>query len=438
MLDVIDNSNPNAKEVKKDTIWNSMLRRGSEGSSRKESPNLFYPVWVNEKEKKIECVGDSLALDVDRHEAEKNPPKPGLRAVWPIRKDNSEGRWQLGSDTLRNYLEQGIAKLGAYNKKRDQWAILFLKKKQKEQLANGILISRGKNSDGSLILDWNEDAEQDREPKTMWVRDWHDASTYGTNLIEKIIPKRSFSFPKSLYAVQDTLRFFVSDKPNALILDFFAGSGTTLHAVNLLNAEDDGNRRCIMVTNNEVSDEEAKILIKQGYQPGDEKWERLGIARYVTWPRTVCSIKGHDVNGKALKDNYLGSDIPMRGGFKANAAYFKLGFLDKTSVRIGRHFHEMLPILWMKAGCYGACPKLSNQIIPEYMVLPENRMAVLNDNSRFAKFAEEVGIIPEIETVYLVTDSDADYRSMSKELDVKQTYQLYRDYLDNFRISSKR
>jgi hypothetical protein len=39
MLDVTDNSNPNAKEAKTDTIWNSMLRRGSEDSSRKESPN---------------------------------------------------------------------------------------------------------------------------------------------------------------------------------------------------------------------------------------------------------------------------------------------------------------------------------------------------------------------------------------------------------------
>ena len=62
----------------------------------------------------------------------------------------------------------------------------------------------------------------------------------------------------------------------------------------------------------------------------------------------------------------------------------------------------------------------------------------MNDNSCFAKFAEEVENASEIETVYLVTDSDEDYRSMSRELEVKQTYQLYRDYLDNFRINSRR
>ena len=272
----------------------------------------------------------------------------------------------------------------------------------------------------------------------MWVRDSHDASIYGSTLLRGILPGKKFSFPKSLYAVHDVIRFFVANKPNAFIVDFFAGSGTTLHAVNLLNAEDGGQRRCIMVTNNEVSDAEAKALTKQGFKPGDEEWERLGIARYVTWPRTVCSIEGQDVNGNTLKGNYLGSDIPMADGFKANAAYFKLGFLDKASVRIGRQFREMLPTLWMKAGCFGLCPTLTGQKIPDYMVLPENRMAILNDNSCFAKFAEEVGKRKEIETVYLVTDSDADYRSMSSGLGIKQTYQLYRDYLDNFRINSRR
>ena len=85
----------------------------------------------------------------------------------------------------------------------------------------------------------------------------HNAETYGTNILNNIIGKR-FDYPKSLYAVHDVLRFFVANKPNALILDFFAGSGTTLHAVNLLNKEDGGNRRCIMVTNNEIGETKEK------------------------------------------------------------------------------------------------------------------------------------------------------------------------------------
>lgn len=304
-----------------------------------------------------------------------------------------------------------------------------------EDLENGKAEITGYNTDGSVEAKYH--TEGTTPPKRVWNMKTHNAETYGTNILNAVIGKR-FNYPKSLYAVHDTLRFYVEHKKNALIVDFFAGSGTTLHAVNLLNAEDGGHRRCIMVTNNEVSDAEAKALTKQGKRPGDEEWEKLGIARYVTWPRTVCSIEGHDVKGNPLKGNYLGSDIPMSDGFKANAAYFKLGFLDKAAVRIGRQFREMLPVLWMKAGCFGPCPQLKGQKIPAYMVLPENRMAILNDNSLFAKFAEEVGNAPGIATVYLVTDSDADYRSMARGLDGKQTYQLYRDYLDNFRINSAR
>ena len=438
MLDVTDNSNPDAKEAKTDTIWNSMLRRGSNGSSRRESPNLFYPVWIDVKKKKIEIVGKPLPLEVDRHDVEKVPPAPGLKAVWPIRTNNSEGRWQLGHETLQSYLKQGIAKLGSYNKNRDQWAIVFLKKKQKEQLRDGILIATEKDTDGSLILKWNEEAEQDREPKTMWVRDWHDASTYGTNLVDKIIPKRNFPFPKSLYAVEDTLRFYVGNKKDALIVDFFSGSGTTLHAVNLLNAEDGGHRRCIMVTNNEVSEDEAKMLTKQGYHPGDPEWEKLGIAHYVTWPRTVCSIEGHDINGNPLKGNYLGSDLPMSDGFKTNAAFFKLGFLDKNAVALGRQFKEMLPTLWLKAGAYGPCPKMENEKIPKFLIYPENHFAVLTEENAFSQMEQELEKHPEIETVYIVTDYEPGYCSMAKSLKVKHTYQLYRDYLDNFRLNTGR
>jgi 7-keto-8-aminopelargonate synthetase-like enzyme len=84
-------------------------------------------------------------------------------------------------------------------------------------------------------------------------------------------------------------------KSDSLILDFFSGSATTAHAVMKLNAEDGGKRRCIMVTNNEMSGKESDALLAKGIQPGSSKWNYYGIARYVTWPRTVCSIKGTDV-----------------------------------------------------------------------------------------------------------------------------------------------
>ena len=273
-------------------------------------------------------------------------------------------------------------------------------------------------------------------PKSQWSFGTHDARDFGSKILKSILGDR-FDFPKSLYAVRDCINYFEKNKPDALVIDFFSGSGTTLHAVNLLNAEDGGHRRCILVTNNEVSADEAKALSAQGYQPGDPEWERLGIARYVTWPRTVCSIEGHDINGNPLKGNYLGSDFPMADGFKANAAYFKLGFLDKTSVALGRQFKELLPILWMKAGAIGPCPAIGEDT-PDMLILPENRFAVLVDEKQYMDFAGKLDEHPEIKTAFIVTDSEPGYRDMISGLNVKESYQLYRDYLDNFRINAAR
>ena len=301
-------------------------------------------------------------------------------------------------------------------------------------IENGEMDVFGKNDDGTLIVGT---LEKPKRPVSMWVQTSHDARVHGSMLLNSYFPDIRFSYPKSLYAVKDAIKFIVRDNPTALVVDFFSGSGTTLHAVNLLNAEDGGNRRCIMVTNNEVSAEERKGFEARGIQQGDPEWEARGIARYVTWPRTVCSIEGHDVNGNPLKGNYIGSDIPMADGFKANAAFFKLGFLDKTKVSLGMQFKELLSTLWMKAGAIGKCPVIDASV-PDMLILPDNKMAILNDENQFGEFAEQLTQHPEIEVVYLVTDYESSFVAMTQALEDKKTYQLYRDYLDNFRINAGR
>lgn len=256
-------------------------------------------------------------------------------------------------------------------------------------------------------------------------------------MLRGLIPGHTFAFPKSVYAVLDTIRFVVAKKPDALVVDFFAGSGTTLHAVNLLNAEDGGQRRCIMITNNEISVEERRNFETHGIKQGDPEWEARGIARYVTWPRTVCSIEGHDINGKPLKGNYIGGDIAMADGFKANAVFFKLSFLDKTKVSLGMQFKELLSTLWMKAGAIGKCPVVDASV-PDMLIFPDNKMAILNDENQFGEFAEQLAQHPEIDVVYLVTDYESSFVAMTQMLEGKKTYQLYRDYLDNFRINAGR
>lgn len=398
--------------------------------SRQKTPSMFYPIYVNEEGTKVTRVGESPAPNVS---IDTIKPEKGERVVFPINTNGAEAIWHLSQDSFMEAYSKGFIRLGAFNERG--MSISYLSAGMQKKIEEGILPIVGHNPDGSVIFDIGE-YKPEFIPGTQWRIKSHDATEHGTKLLQSIIGKR-FSYPKALYSTRDSIRFFLSDKPNALVLDFFAGSGTTMHAINLMNAEDGGQRRCICVTNNEVSDEEAKALASKGISPGDEKWEKLGIARYVTWPRIVCSITGRDINGKPIKGTYFESDIEMAQGFKSNAIYFKLGFLDKTAVALGRQLEELLPVLWMKAGAHGACPSIENN--KEYMqIMPNNQFALLVNEKYFQEFNEEVKKHPEIKTIYIVTDSEAGYREMISGYGDKDTYQLYRDYLDNFRINTGR
>ncbi len=421
-----------------DVPWRTMRRSSLAGARGKHGagacgPNQFFPVYVSH-DGKIVDIGKSLPEDQDITEF---PAPDGTTAVFPIRDDGTEMNWGITDGLAIQLWKKGYIRVGRHTSKKPQkWELSYYTSGKIEDIESGRAIVVGNNPDGSVQAKYVESKQ--KYPSSVWVKPSHNAETEGTNLVKAIYCNENrFTYPKSLYAVRDSIALFISDKPNAIVIDFFAGSGTTLHAVNLLNAEDDGHRRCIMVTNNEVSVDEAKSLTARGYQPGDDEWENLGIAHYVTWPRTVCSIEGHDVNGNPLKGNYLGSDIPMADGFKANAAFFKLGFLDKNAVALGRQFKEMLPTLWMKAGAHGACPTIGEEQL-DMLILPENKFAVLVDEKAYMAFVEKLDEHPEIETVFIITDSESGYRDMIAGLNVKASYQLYRDYLDNFRINAVR
>ena len=456
-------------------IWDT-LRRSSLANARGKhgkgacGPNQFYPIYVDNTTGKIAYIGEPIPEGIDRKSVVE---RKGCTAVFPVRPDGTEMNWGIKPEEAKERLKNGYLRAGKHTPNEpQQYVISYVTGGNIKDIQSGKAIFEGYDKNGCVMAHYP--TGRDKMPTTNWNRPSHDAQQYGTKIITPMLGSR-FPYPKSLYAIYDCLRFVVANKPNAIIVDFFAGSGTTLHAVNLLNAADGGKRQCVMVTNNEVSDAEAKSLTEQGYKPGDEEWERLGIARYVTWPRTVCSIEGLDVNGQPLKGNYgvevddyvvdeedtvvsktTGkptkakiykktkrqmypklAEMAMADGFKANAAFFKLGFLDKTSVSLGRQFKEMLPTLWMKAGAHGPCPKAPGAV-GDMLILPENKFAVLLEESAFRAFQKELEQVDGIETVYLVTDYGQSYKSMASALKGKTTYQLYRDYLDNFRINKGR
>lgn len=533
--------NIEVRRTKKKIRLRALLRGASNHGRRTDRPNLFYPLLFDKNTGKF--VGHGPILDINENRKNYCPLNDCV-AMWPIGQNGEELTWNLKPSTLLEKWNNHFLSFGEFDGKGRVG--YYLSSGQEASFYKGLYTIVGTDSDGAYVLELKDESNNEVRPLTIWNKKSHSASEYGTTLINKIIGSGRFSFPKSLYAVHDAIRFFVANNPNALILDFFSGSGTTLHAVNLLNKEDGGHRRCIMVTNNEVSAEEEKAFRAKGLHKGDEEWEKFGIARYVNWPRTKCSILGVDVNGNPIQGDYITSNteekvvkrsikqisldlrddslgtklkkqivgligdkkmpqnavkaecpylvpedannailfnvtkidefmedihesidtiyvvtsnnkaftaakkeldellektktvpvtIPMAEGFVANAAYYKLTFLDKDKVSLGAQLNELLPILWMKAGAHGVCP---THVDGEFMVFPENKMAVLNDEFAIDELKEALRDKPEVDTVYIIEDSEENYRTLAASLNVKQTYQLYRDYLDNFKINIER
>jgi len=379
-------------------------RRGGESGYRHQRPNQFYPIYVDPKTNLVVRTGPSIPLD-------KKPdfsPQRGLKPVWPIDREGNHRCWRVVSEKMQALIEANRVVTGRYNPEQDLWTInIWVRKTSSKKL------------------------------KTVWWDSAHDAGTHGTTLLHKVLGVRgAFPFPKSVYAVRDCLAAVVRNRPNALILDFFAGSGTTFHATCLLNAEDGGSRRSILVTNSEVSDKVARKLYKQGIVPGEKQFEQHGIFEQATRPRCTAVVTGKRPDGKPIP----GSDVygrPFATGFPENVEFFRLDYLDPDDVDLGNQFDAIYPSLWLAAGGAGIRTKTPDDVD---MLLPrDSRYAVLFREGKFRKFAKALASRSEITHVWIVTDSEDAFSEMRMALPshVTSVSMLYRDYLRNFRINTR-
>ncbi|WP_335337508.1 DNA methyltransferase [Mycobacterium sp. JS623] len=328
--------------------WAELLRSGT-NARRSDRPRLFYPVFVRNTDNGP--VFDSMGESIEGDRAAVSPPA-GCVAVWPIRSDGTEGNWQINGDALTALIAKGYAKLGAW--RESQTTISYLKRGEQRKVEEGLFPILDRRADGSIIVDASDYAPV-FVPGTQWRIASHEAcGSGGSGLLRGLMPDRRFLFPKSLYAVEDTLRFFIDNKPDAVVIDFFAGSGTTAHAVMRLNRQDGGHRQCISVTNNEVSAEEQTRLWRQGLRAGDVDWEKLGICDHITKPRVRGAITGMKPDGEPVEGSYRFTDeFPMSDGFDENAAFFTLTYEGPLSVAHHRAYARIAPMLWLRAGARG-------------------------------------------------------------------------------------
>lgn len=406
--------------------WRGLARTGRKGL-RPVNPGSWYPIYLNTSDLSLHSIGDTVPVG-----ASPKPAPEGTVEMWPPQKGDDQYSWSVVPETLRALVNIGAVRLGRPNKDRKGRPVYYLTENQLRDIESGVIAVNGRADDGSMNVSY-ADAAKTTAPKTQWNMTSHEAGSHGTNLLAALLPGRSFPFPKSLYAVEDALRFFVANNPNAIILDFFAGSGTTAHAVMRLNRQDNGARQCISITNNEVSFYEQARLRRAGLRPGDLDWEALGICDYVTKPRIEAAITGLTADGDPITGDYKFTDeFPMSDGFEENARFFTLTYESPLAVRHHRAFGKIAPMLWLRAGARG---RLIESLGNRGWDLAE-AYAVLENISQADAFLEALSDQSEVRTVFVVTDDDSAYQMVARELpETTDVVRLYESYLQNFEIN---
>jgi len=197
-------------DVKRTEIDSRTLRDSGTESDRTDAATCFYPIFI--KDDRI--IGFGEVPNDDYHPAGSNVTREdGIIEVWPIDDNGNEKKWRYSNNSINKIMEKLQVKDGRNSKQ-----IIF-------------------NQDMGTV-------------RSLWVDAKYDASEYGTKVIQDILGvdlAALFSYPKSINTVSECLFAAVSDDASSLVVDYFAGSGTTGHAVINLNRDDGGHRKYILV-----------------------------------------------------------------------------------------------------------------------------------------------------------------------------------------------
>lgn len=411
-------------------VW-SQLRRAGTNSLRVDRPGLFYPIFIDPVGPRIVGVGTPPPLHEQRESTLSF--EQDVEIVWPLRPDGTEANWQVSPEALRGLVGKGYVRVGQKN--INGYPISYLKRGSIQKIETGQVEVVGRNPATGQVLVDASDYEREFIPGTQWNIAGHDATYHGSQLLNRFLGSAKFPFPKSLYAVEDALRFFIANKPDAIVLDFFSGSGTTAHAVMRLNKQDGGRRRSISATNNEVGADEQKKLRAKGLRPGDPEWDQWGICDHITKPRVAAAILGVTPSGDPIKGDYKFNDeFPMADGFEENVEFFTLTYEAPLRVSSNREFTKIAPLLWLRAGAEG---RRIDDISSGWDVT--DTYGVLADLNQTEAFLNSMTEQDKIRIAFIVTDEDRLFESVVRELpDYVEPVRMYEAYLQNFEIETSR
>ena len=284
-------------------------------------PNQAYPIFIDRETMNIVGVGKSLTERVNEgtysgeladFPFDFDEAPEGTAALWPISSKGAECVWRLIPERLKNDWEKGYLKVSKNKSKvnPNEYSVQYLPEGVISKINSGELEVVGQEP-GAPTLVFGENKTVGGEIPTIWTeKDFH--TTKGTAAIKEIFGDKRFSYPKPLELIVEILRAVT--KTDRVVLDFFAGSGTTGQACLELNKQDSGNRRFIVCTNNE----------------GD-------ICNNVTYPRLQTIISGVRIDGSTYSD-----------GIPANLKYYRTDFVPRDeeylSEALLEHIAEMVQL----------------------------------------------------------------------------------------------
>lgn len=230
--------------------WMNFIRAGT-ADLRQDRPKSFYPIVVDDEDRlripKMEWIEDRqeylLLEDLKKNE----------KLVYPIKTIDGkkvEKRWQRGYLRVSQEYQE-------YRVRRE--------------------------ADGEVVIDFKTRMDEDAAPVTWWDKGEYASANYGTAELKELFSDKSFDFPKAKKLVEDSLRVIGAAERNSLVIDFFAGSGTTAHAAIEISRETKNKLNYILVEQGEYFDvvtkpRVQKVVFSEGWKAGKAVAPQTGIS----------------------------------------------------------------------------------------------------------------------------------------------------------------
>jgi len=226
------------------------LKRTGSGKYREDRPYMYFPFFYNKDS------GELIVIPEDKY-----------RRIFD--KDTLSFNDDYLDSVIKEYLERGYEAVLPLSSKGEKFRWRWGYNSCVRGVENGSLFCKPVKGGGYAIYQYDL-AESEVTPKSLWFGEKYDASSKGTNLLEAILPNNPFDFPKSLYTVEDNI--IIGSNPDDFVVDFFAGSGTTAHAVIELNKTiEESNRRYILIEMGNYFDSVTLPRVKKAVYSSDWK-----------------------------------------------------------------------------------------------------------------------------------------------------------------------